>query len=440
MTARTSNIKPLLLIEANEVNFEYVERYVRRGHLPFFASFLGRCKLVTTESEAVYEHIEPWIQWVTVHTGRPFAEHGIFRLGDAVGSGLDQIWEVLERKGLTVGAVCPMNAENRLRTPAFFVPDPWTSTTVSGDPTIKRLHRAIVQAVGANAEGRLSSESAFALAQGFLRHVPVSRWFDYLALVSSSFRRPWLKVIVLDQLLTDVFLSLLRRTKPHFASLFLNGAAHIQHHYLFNSAVYPGPQRNPDWYVPSGADPLLDVYSAYDRALARIMSENRDARVLIATGLHQDPYPTESYYWRLKDHESFLSAAAIQFVEVGALMSRDFVVRCRDANEAKRTQQALEGAMIAGDESKIFECDNRGDSIFCTLIYSKNIPAGTIVRIGGAEIDLSRATCFVAVKNGDHNGIGYLIDTDTQMQSDKIPLGKIFSLISEHFDASLAAS
>ena len=284
-------------------------RYVRRGSLPCFASLLARGKVVTTESEAVYEQIEPWIQWVTVHTGRPFSDHRIFRLGDAVGSGLDQIWEVLERKGLTVGAVCPINAENRLRSPAFFLPDPWTATKVSGDKTLERLHRAIVEAVGTNAEGRISMRSAFALLNGFVSHVPSNRWFSYASLVAKSMRRPWLKAVFLDELLADLFLSLLRKTRPHFASLFLNAAAHIQHHYMFNSAVYQGSQRNPDWYVPPGEDPLLDVYSSYDRALGRIMAAFPDARFLIATGLHQDPHPEETYYWRLKNHADFLSAA-----------------------------------------------------------------------------------------------------------------------------------
>ena len=63
----------------------------------------------------MYEHLEPWIQWVTAHTGLDFAEHGVFRLGDIVARDLPQIWEQLEEKGLRVGAICPMNAKHRLK-------------------------------------------------------------------------------------------------------------------------------------------------------------------------------------------------------------------------------------------------------------------------------------------------------------------------------------
>ncbi len=34
-----------------------------------------------------------------------------------------------------------MNAKNRLRDPAFFVPDPWTKTTITG-AALKRLYAA----------------------------------------------------------------------------------------------------------------------------------------------------------------------------------------------------------------------------------------------------------------------------------------------------------
>src|SRR5688500_9437712 len=105
--------QPLYVVELNEINFDYVERYSASGHLPHLTKLIHRHGLSTTVSESTYEHIEPWIQWVSAHTGKTFEEHKIFRLGDIVDSNIDQIWEVLERKGVSVGAVSPMNAANR---------------------------------------------------------------------------------------------------------------------------------------------------------------------------------------------------------------------------------------------------------------------------------------------------------------------------------------
>ncbi|WP_204315871.1 hypothetical protein, partial [Enterobacter hormaechei] len=87
---------------------------------------LGEHGFQRTTSEQDYDNLEPWIQWVTAHTGLDYGEHGIFRLGDIVEHDLPQIWDDLEQKGLNVGAISPMNARQRMRAPAFFLPDPWT--------------------------------------------------------------------------------------------------------------------------------------------------------------------------------------------------------------------------------------------------------------------------------------------------------------------------
>ena len=41
---------------------------------------------IKTRSEQEYELLEPWIQWVSIYTGKTAKEHGVFRLGDIVNS------------------------------------------------------------------------------------------------------------------------------------------------------------------------------------------------------------------------------------------------------------------------------------------------------------------------------------------------------------------
>ncbi len=152
----------LLLLELNELNFEMIERYAAQGRLPTFARLIQRHGYTPTTSESRPEDIEPWIQWVSAHTGKSLAEHGVRRLGDILQTDEVQIWERLEDQGLTVGAFSPMNAKHRMRRPAFFVPDPWTDTAVSAPPLVRRLHRAIRQAVGDNAEAKITATGSIA--------------------------------------------------------------------------------------------------------------------------------------------------------------------------------------------------------------------------------------------------------------------------------------
>jgi hypothetical protein len=432
MTSQTE--KSLLFLELNEVNFDFIRSYVRKGRLPAFRSLLETHGFALTESEKVYEQLEPWIQWVTAHTGKPYAEHGVFRLGDIVNHDLPQVWECLEQQGLRVGAVSPMNAKNRLRNPAFFVPDPWTTTPVTGSRVLKRLYEAIAQAVNDNAQSRVSARSLLNLVQGWLRYAAPAHWPHYLGYAGTAVGHPWRKAMFLDLLLADVFFRETRATRPHFATLFLNAAAHIQHHYLFCSSVYDGQIRNPEWYVKPGEDPVLEVYELYDRVVARARRLFPQARLMIGTGLHQNPHSTVTFYWRLRDHAEFLRRLGVEFVSVAPRMSRDFLVCCGSAEAAARAERQLLSA-VADDGAPLFEVDNRGSDLFAMFVYARDIPDGAGCRIGDRRLDgLRRAVAFVALKNGEHDGLGYLVDTGKRLdpQSRPMPLADVPGLIFDY--------
>ena len=177
---------PLLLLELNEINFDHVRSYVELGKLPVLGRLIARHGVTETVSERKYDELEPWIQWVTAHTGMTLAEHKVFRLGDIVKHDIPQIWEALEAQGLKVGAISPMNAKNRCRAPAFFVPDPWTPTRVSGSRTMKRLYKAVAQAVNDNAQSRVTASSAAGLLAGLAAYARPVNYGGYLRFVRSG--------------------------------------------------------------------------------------------------------------------------------------------------------------------------------------------------------------------------------------------------------------
>jgi len=418
---------PVLMLELNELNFDDVRAYTERGKLPVFRRLIAQHGLVETVSERRYDELEPWIQWVTAHTGKPLAEHGVFRLGDIEKHDIPQIWEELEAQGLKVGAISPMNAKNRCRTAAFFVPDPWTPTQVTGSGMMKRLYAAVAQAVNDNAQSKVTARSAAWLLAGLGAYARPANYGRYFGLARSALRKAaWAKALVLDQLLADIFVREVRSKRPDFASLFLNAAAHIQHHYMFNSQVYDGPRSNPDWYLPKGADPVLEVYELYDRIVGQVERAFPQARLMLATGLHQDPHPDVTFYWRLKDHGAFLTKAQVPFRRVEPRMSRDFVVYCADAAEAAQAERRL-AAIRAGDGEPLFEIDNRGADLFVMLSWPHDIGQDFEYRIDNVpHRGLREEVAFVAIKNGAHNGIGYLLDTGAKAGvEERIPLGEM---------------
>jgi hypothetical protein len=401
----------LLMLELNEVNFDHVLSFVSRGGMPNLAGLIREHGMAKTQSESAYEEIEPWIQWVTAHTGLPFKDHRVFRLGDIVHHELEQIWEHLEKQGLRVGAISPMNATNRTRAAAFFVPDPWTPTQISGGRLLAGLHNAVQQLVNDNARARVTVPAAAWLTAGAARYARARNYPRYARMLALAASRPWLKSMILDLLLADIFAKETRRTQPHFASLFLNAAAHIQHHYMFNSSAYRGERRNPSWYVAAHFDPVADVYRLYDDIVGQLRQLFPAARLMIATGLHQDPHAEVTFYWRLKDHAAFLRRLGVQFERVEPRMSRDFLVACASKESAAAAERCLRSVQHETGLA-LFEVDNRGHDLFVTLTWPHDIEDTFIYLASGRRVRGFRDdVAFVAIKNGEHNGVGYFVDT-----------------------------
>jgi hypothetical protein len=298
---------------------------------------------------------------------------------------------------------------------------------------LRQLSLALNQAVGENAQQRMTLATMLRLALGLSTHFRSSTIGELTAHALKRSEEPWRAVLFLDRFLSDVFVRQWRRHRPGFASLFLNGAAHIQHHYMFSSSVYDGPRRNPDWYVKPGADPLLDVYGLYDRILVDLQQLPGSPRIMLATGLHQDPHPEEQYYYRLKDHAQFLCKLDLPFTSIEARMSRDFAVHCASAADAALCATGLE-ALRAADGSALFSVDNRGSDLFVMLTYPKEIQRGFVFSDGRRTFwDLVDDVVFVALKNGEHNGIGYFADTGAPpvTPGTQFPLTELFARICE---------
>ena len=426
-------MKHTILLGLNELNFNYIKYYVKKGLLPNFDKVLENFKIAETKSENEYKLLEPWIQWATVHTGKTFAEHQIFRLGDIVNSNEDQFFESIESRGLSVGAVSPFNAKNVLKNPAFFVPDPWTMTEVSGNWFVQALYKAVHQSVNDNANGKLSITTLATLAIGILRVVPIKRYPEYFKYFVNR-NKPGTKAVILDGLLADTFMYLFKKHKPDFSNLFLNSGAHIQHHYLFNSEAYDGELSNPNWYCEKGYDPLIVILKQYDRIIGELLKS--DINLLLATGLSQQPHNNLTFYWRINKHKKFTQKLELEGIDqVLPRMSRDFLIEFDSLKNASKGEQILNSFVMDKDQSKVFNVDNRGKSLFIELIYSSEIIEGDSISSINTNLQIKNfknLLSFVAIKNGEHNGTGYFVYNPNKIKTlipSKVQLKEIRGII-----------
>lgn len=440
---RTPDLKTknLILIELNEVNLEFAKVYAEKKNLRNLQEIF-RHGLTRTSSETNYEDLEPWVQWTSVHTGQTAAEHGVFRLGDTADSRIPQIFELVEQAGFKVGCISAMNAVNRLASPAYFIPDPWTVTETDGSFWSRKLGAAISQAVNDNSHARITRQSALTLLAGLARFAKPKNYFQYVKLALASRGAPWRKALFLDLFLHDLHIDMHGKSKPHFSTVFFNAGAHIQHHYFLNAnEVVHSDLCNPDWYIKPDLDPFGEMLEVYDRLLGDYL-RLKNVDIILATGLTQVPYDRVKYYWRLKNHSEFLNEIGMQFAVVRPRMTRDFLIEFASAADASAGQKKLEKITSVKDGKRVFgEISNRGRSLFVTLTYSDALDDAFFVSDGERSFDMKPQLAFVAIKNGMHDARGFLYhrgDVSAHVPHAPAHVKELFNVILKHFGIATA--
>tara|TARA_B110000027_G_scaffold130102_1_gene152452 strand:- start:1977 stop:3290 length:1314 start_codon:yes stop_codon:yes gene_type:complete len=434
--------KNLLFIQLNEINFDVVDKYVlnNKNLFPKFAILKDLYKKFKTKSEVDYKNLEPWIQWPSIYLGKKYKEHKIFRLGDIVNNPKQvQLFEKIEQKGFKVGSIAPMNAENRLIKPSYFIPDPWTDTKSDISIFSKRLTSLLKQSVNQNSSGKLSFSSILTIIQIIIKTFHLKRTTFLIKLILTSFKKPWIKALVLDYLLHMIHLYLYKKKKPNFSSIFLNAGAHIQHHYFFNIKNYKKLPKNPDWYISSSRDPFEDMLKVYEKIIGDYIDlSKKETNILIATALRQVPYNSTKFYYRLKDHNNFLNKIGIKFSRLLPRMTRDFEIIFNNTQDLNNALKILKNIKSKKNNIKVFnEIEKRKKSLFVTLTYPREIKKKDFLKINQKlKINFYNEVSFVGVKNGMHDSKGYVFcspNSNFKISKETIHVSKLYDMILSFF-------
>ena len=449
----------IFFLQLNEINFDYIDEYIRLGYLPTFKVLFEEYGYVETTSETEHHLANPWIQWPTVHTGMSYAEHKVFRLGDIVKHDHEMIYEALEKQGISVAALSAFNARNNTKNSKFFVPDPWTKTPFTGSHSLRRIYNALCQVANDYAKEKISLQSYCDLLLGAIGNANYKSIPNYIKETLSYIEgKTWFRAVICDRLLLDTFVTQCKKHKPEFATVFLNGGAHLQHHYLFSSKAYCGERTNPDWHVPENEDPLLDILKLYDEGLKdtlTLANNVENGRVIVATALHQNAHERETYYYRIDDHVDFLQKIGIEYTDTYNLMTEDFVlcfeneqlaleaeqnilnVETVDTEEIFYVETADKAVRTLNKNAKIFHTENRGKDIYVQLKpVAALIPVEAKIKSNGVIIDnFGKLVSLAQVKNTHHHGVGYYVDTGFSKGElpDSFPLKDLFGMFLESY-------
>lgn len=378
-------IKPVIVLEFNELSPRLMAKFIEAGQLPNFARLRSDSQCFVTDAEESPPNLEPWIQWITAHTGLSFSEHGVFNLGDSNRLEADAVWDIASRHGQTVWVCGSMNASYRNGVKGWILPDPWSVNVRPNDPVLEPyfdfVRSQVLEYTREKARYPLAEAMKFA---GFMvGHGLRAR--TGLATLGQLVRErqqdvKWQRPTILDRFQFDVFRHGYLKQKPVFSTLFLNSTAHFQHCYWRNLEPEVFQLKPGEAEQAVHADSVLFGYQSMDRIVGEVLDMvNGDAIVVLATALSQQPCLTYDdsggkTFYKPDDFSKLLAALGIDPSTCSAepVMSEEFHVRFSSEIEAAGALEKFRSATVDGREA--FRCRREGDGLFAGCAIFTGLP------------------------------------------------------------------
>ena len=123
--------KKLLAIHLNEFNYKFLHYGAKKFKCSNITKLLKYKKIETYSKNKIQDKdLDPWVQTVTMNTGKSANFHKIYKTGQSIPKNLIQIWDVLSNAKLNSAIWGTMNTNFR-DSPQIkvFFPDPWNKQT-----------------------------------------------------------------------------------------------------------------------------------------------------------------------------------------------------------------------------------------------------------------------------------------------------------------------
>jgi hypothetical protein len=433
---------PVILVEFNELTPRLMERFIRDGKLPNFARLRAESHVYTTDAAAEGEDLNPWVQWVTVHTGLGHREHGVQHLADVDKLSREQIWDLSSAAGKTVWVCGSMNASYRTPLRGFVLPDPW-SQNVAPHPRqeLEPFYRFVLKNVQQYTQDKTAGSrldlvkfGAFLATHGLTPETIKAT----LAQLVAERRDPtvrWKRAVILDRMAFDVFHHYWRMHKPELATFFLNSTAHFQHQYWRNLEPEAFDIKPTDDEQRAYAGAIEFGYTQMDHLVGRLLElAGNEAQLVFATALSQQPYLRAEKiggkrHYRIDDGK--LLAAKLGLggrYRYEPVMADEFYLRFED-EAAARAAEALLPSFRAGGEPPLRVIKREGRDVFAQCKIRKALPEGTMIESADGRPLCRYYDVFHLVeglKSGYHHPDGMLwirhLDRRHREHAGKVPL------------------
>ena len=440
----------MIVLEFNELTPSLMQRFMSEGKLPHFSRLYHDADIYTTTAEERPPHLDPWIQWVTVHTGLNFREHGLERLNEGHTLRVPRVWDLLTDTGRTAWICGSMNVGDTRPARGCVVPDPWATKVrphpVSLEPYFRFVQRQVMEHTSARSQSGLSELVRF---MWFMSSHGLSR--DTITAVTKQLAEEragtgrWKRAVLLDKLQFDVFAWYYRRIKPDFATFFLNSTAHYQH--LYWREMDPGAftAQPTEAQRRTYRDAIEFGYREMDGLVARVlkMADSRTT-VVLATALSQQPCLMfeghgGKFFYRPTDFSVLTSFAGVtDRYSVSPVMAHQFHLYFDAAEAAERAAARL--AAVRYLDRQALAVERNGCGLFVGCRIYEPLPRDSRLTRDGAAGETPFFDVFYqvdGVKSGMHHPDGMLWIRSPErrhaVHASHVPLASVAPTILERF-------
>lgn len=415
-----SDRNKLIVLEFNELTPSLMTQFIEEGVLPNFARMRRESAVYLTDAGEDPPNLNPWVQWVTAHSGVPASRHQVINLGDATKAMVPRIWEVVSDSGGTVWVCGSMNAAYKSDVKGLVLPDPWSVRVRPSDPELIPYFDFVRSNVleYTRERMRIGLRQYLRFAWFMVRHGLSlgTAWLTLRQLISERFARTrWRRATILDRLQFDVFRHYYRKLRPTFSTLFFNSTAHFQHVYWRNLEPARFDLKPSAEDQQAYGDAVRHGYRCMDAILGKVIGmAGDDATIVFATALSQQPCPIYDSAGGKTFHaphsfEPLLRFAGIDPHSCSAepVMSEEFHLRFATDADAERAREQLLKLRI-GDEL-VMKAAIDGPSVMagCSIFHEVR-PSTDVDGPGGSVAFDSLFYDVDTTKSGMHHRDGML--------------------------------
>lgn len=442
----------VISIEFNELCPSLMADFIKEGFLPNFKALHDQSEVYTTTTEAEGDDLNPWIQWVTAHTGADFREHGVRFLSEGHRLEIPAVWDVVSDKGRKVWVCGSMNPRANNPINGCLLPDPW-STGVTPQPHGE--FDGFFDFIRKHVQGHTSPDGPQPSAKRFgtfmIRKGLSFRTGIRVAthLLAERFRNvKWRRPMLMEEIQFDLFKHYYRKLKPAYSSFFANSTAHFQHCYWRHMdpsafAAKPGKQE-----MQTYGRAIRAGYENMDRLLGKFRRlAGPETTLILSTAISQQPYlDCESSGGRRYYHvqsgdfirDKLKLDRSFRFEQV---MAEQFFLRFDSATDAESAMaemkqlQVSDGDTTGNGNRELFHMTIEGPSLMCQCRCIKEVAHGTTISGPTLDQPIDFYSVFYqadTIKSGRHHPDGILWvcrpGAAHCVHEEKIPLGKMFGI------------